>query len=232
MPIYEFYCPDNNKLYSFLARTLAYRDKLPVCPDGEGLRMEKRVSAFAVIGKAKEESGDDPFAGVDDAKMESFMADMEREMGSMNEENPDPRQLGHFMRKMTDMMGDRTPDALKEVVRRLESGEDPEKLEEQFGSFDTNAEPGARPANGAGTFRVSSARRDLPQLITGKFRSGPGHRDEVVDRHELIDAQTLSHGCQIDDPAPIEKLNPRAAGDACKAERGASNGSSGCVPGR
>ena len=136
MPIYEFYCPDNNKLYSFLARTLAYRDKLPVCPDGEGLRMEKRVSAFAVIGKAKEETGDDPFAGVDDAKMESFMADMEREMGSMNEENPDPRQLGHFMRKMTEMMGDKTPPELREMVRRLEAGEDPEKLEEQFGGMD------------------------------------------------------------------------------------------------
>ena len=71
MPIYEFYCPDNNKLYSFLARTLAYRDKLPVCPDGEGFRMERRVSPFAVIGKAKEESADDPFADMDESKMES-----------------------------------------------------------------------------------------------------------------------------------------------------------------
>ena len=136
MPIYEFYCPDNNKLYSFLARTLAYRDKVPLCPDGEGLKMERRVSRFAVIGRAKEETDDDPFAGMDDAKMESFMADMEREMGSMDEENPDPRQLGHFMRKMTDMMGDKTPPELREMVRRLEAGEDPEKLEAEFGNLD------------------------------------------------------------------------------------------------
>jgi hypothetical protein len=54
----------------------------------------------------------------------------------MDEENPDPRQLGHFMRKMTDMMGDKTPPELREMVRRLESGEDPEKLEEQFGGMD------------------------------------------------------------------------------------------------
>jgi hypothetical protein len=64
------------------------------------------------------------------------MADMEREMGGMDEENPDPRQLGHFMRKMTDMMGDKTPPELREMVRRLESGEDPEKLEAEFGGMD------------------------------------------------------------------------------------------------
>lgn len=140
MPIYEYYCPDNNKLYTFLARSLAYRDKVPVCPDDESLKMERRVSRFAVIGRAKEESEDDPFAGIDDAKMESFMADMEREMGVMDEENPDPRQIGHFMRKMTDMMGDKTPPELREMVRRLESGEDPEKLEAEFGGMDEGGE--------------------------------------------------------------------------------------------
>ena len=136
MPIYEFYCPDNNKLYSFLARTLSYRDKVPACPDGADLRMERRVSRFAVIGKAKEDTGDDPFAGIDESKMDEFMMDMERDMEGLDENNPDPRQLGRFMRKMTDMMGDKTPPELREMVRRLESGEDPEKLEEEFGGMD------------------------------------------------------------------------------------------------
>jgi hypothetical protein len=136
MPIYEFYCPDNNKLYSFFARSLSMRDKLPRCPDGEGLRMEKRLSRFAVIGKAKEDNRDDPFAGIDESKMDSFMEEMERDMGSLDEENPDPRQLGHFMRKMTDVMGDKAPPELREIVRRLEAGEDPDKLEEQFGGSD------------------------------------------------------------------------------------------------
>jgi hypothetical protein len=133
MPIYEFYCPDNNKLYQFLARTLAHRERVPRCPDNPAFRMEKRVSRFAIIGKAKEEDADDPFAGVDESKMEALMADMERDMAGMDENNPDPRQLGHFMRKMTDLMGDKTPPELREIVKRLEFGEDPEKLEEQFG---------------------------------------------------------------------------------------------------
>jgi hypothetical protein len=39
------------------------------------------------------------------------------------------------MRKMTDLMGDKAPEAIREMVARLEAGEDPEKLEEQFGDF-------------------------------------------------------------------------------------------------
>jgi hypothetical protein len=144
MPIYEFYCPQNNTLYQFLARSLAYRDAVPLCPDNPEFRLEKRVSQFAVIGKAKEDSADDPFAGIDESKMESLMNEMEGEMGALDSDNPDPRQLGHFMRKLTDVMGDKTPPELREVVRRLESGEDPEKLEEQFGGFDEN-DPGADP---------------------------------------------------------------------------------------
>src|SRR5688572_2608170 len=118
MPIYEFYSPQNNTLYQFLARTLAYRDKVPVCPDNPEFKLEKRMSRFAVIGRAKEESQDDPFAGLDDSKMESLMADMESEMGGMDDDNPDPRQLGRFMRKMTDLLGDKTPPELREIVKR------------------------------------------------------------------------------------------------------------------
>jgi hypothetical protein len=139
MPIYEFYCPQNNTLYQFLARSLADRDAVPVCPDNPAFTLEKRISNFAVIGKAKEESADDPFAGIDDAKMEGLLADVEGDMSALDSDNPDPRQLGHFMRKLTDVMGDKAPAELREVVRRLESGEDPEKLEEQYGGFDESS---------------------------------------------------------------------------------------------
>lgn len=135
MPIYEFYCPQNNTMYQFLARSLSYRDLTPTCPDNPEYVLEKRVSQFAVIGRAREESGDDPFAGMDDSQMEKLMTDMEGDMGVLDNDDPDPRQLGHFMRKLTDVMGDKVPPALREVVRRLEAGEDPDKLEEQFGGL-------------------------------------------------------------------------------------------------
>lgn len=135
MPIYEFYCPDNHKIYSFLARSLDACDKVPRCPDNPKLRMERRVSKFAFIKGVGEVVAGDPFAGMDESKMESFMAEMEREMTGMDENNPDPRQMGRMLRKMTDVMGDKTPPDMREMIRRLEAGEDPEKLEEEFGEL-------------------------------------------------------------------------------------------------
>lgn len=140
MPIYEFYCPDNHTIYQFLARSLADRDSVPVCPDNPDFVLQKRVSSFAVIGRAKEDTDGDPFADIDDAGMERLMAEMESDMGSIDSENPDPRQMGHFMRKMTDLMGDKAPPELREVVRRLESGEDPEKLESEYTDLEQSVE--------------------------------------------------------------------------------------------
>ena len=135
MPIYEFYCPDNHTVYQFLARSLAYGGKTPRCPENEAIRMDKRVSKFAFLRGAKEPSENDPFDGMDDAKMEAMMADLEHQMAGMDETNPDPRQLGHVMRKMTDALGDKAPPEMREMIRRLEAGEDPEKLESEFGDL-------------------------------------------------------------------------------------------------
>ena len=41
----------------------------------------------------------------------------------------------YCMKKMTDVMGDKVPAEMKEMIRRLESGEDPEKLESEFGDL-------------------------------------------------------------------------------------------------
>ena len=135
MPIYEYYCPDNHTVYQFLARSLSYGDKIPRCPENPTFRMEKRISKFAFLRGAKEPNESDPFDGMDDAKMEAMMADLEGQMAGLDEANPDPRQLGHIMRKMTDAMGDKAPAEMREMIRRLESGEDPEKLESEFGDL-------------------------------------------------------------------------------------------------
>lgn len=141
MPIYEFYCPDNNKLYSFFARSLSLKDRVPRCPDDSAFRMEKRVSRFAVTKKSTDSGADGPeddlLAGLDESKMESLMMEMEREMSGMDEENPDPRQLARFMQKMAGAMGGKVPDAMQEMISRLEKGEDPDALEAEFGdAFD------------------------------------------------------------------------------------------------
>jgi hypothetical protein len=47
----------------------------------------------------------------------------------------DPRQLGAFLRRMTDIVGDAAPPEMTEAIRRLEAGEDPEKIEEEYGDL-------------------------------------------------------------------------------------------------
>ncbi len=133
MPIYEFYSPDTNRIYSFFARSLAQGQLTPRCPDDSNARMERMISRFAVTGRAKEKSDTDPSAETLDPRMERVMSEMESEMSSMNEENPDPRQLGRLMRKMTEATGQKMPEAMEQMIQRLERGEDPEKLEEEFG---------------------------------------------------------------------------------------------------
>lgn len=139
MPIYEFYSPDTHRIYSFFARTLAQGRQVPRCPDNAKARMERLVSRFAVTGRAKEKP-EAPADGPLDPRMEQAMAEMEREMAGMSEENPDPRQIGRLMRKMTAATGRKLPEAMEHMIQRLEKGEDPERLEEEFGDSFANFE--------------------------------------------------------------------------------------------
>src|SRR5260370_35611421 len=123
MPIYEFFCPDTRKIYSFYAPNMSYAGKTPRCPDGAAYTMKKRISSFAVTGRAKEESAaPDALGDADDPRMERMMAEMERDFGGMSEENPDPRQLARMMKKMSEITGEKMPESMMEMMRRMESG--------------------------------------------------------------------------------------------------------------
>src|ERR1017187_4321376 len=95
MPIYEYYCSDNHRIYSFFAKTLAQGQTIPKCPDNPGFRMKKIVSAFAVAGRTRRTEkegkggeGGGPEAGsnpAEDAKMEAAMSAMEGEFSNVDE---------------------------------------------------------------------------------------------------------------------------------------------------
>lgn len=141
MPIYEFYSPDTNRVYSFFARSLSQGQAIPRCPDDPKARMERLLSRFAVTGRAKEKTaGPAPGMEAPDPRMERVMAEMESEMSSLSDENPDPRQLGRLMRKMSEATGQKMPEVMQQMIQRLEKGEDPEKLEEEFGDAMENME--------------------------------------------------------------------------------------------
>jgi hypothetical protein len=136
MPIYEYYCERNHTVYQFYARSLAQGKLIPRCPDNPAWPLKRVVSQFAFTGLAREPQApaDAPAegAGPDEARMEAAMAEMERDFGSVDES--DPRAMAQMMRRMSEITGEKIDGEMEEVVRKLEEGVDPDKLEEQLGS--------------------------------------------------------------------------------------------------
>lgn len=145
MPIYEFFCPQTNRIYSFYARSMAMSGKTPRCPDNPKYRMERIISSFSVTGKNQEEkpssSGGDP----EFPRMDKAMAELERDFSGMDEANPDPKQLARMMRKMSDVTGEKMPETMAEMIKRMEAGEDPEKLEAEYGDALEDLDPADAP---------------------------------------------------------------------------------------
>ncbi len=129
MPIYEFYCKNCNTLFNFYSKTIN-TSKAPSCPKCGIHPLSRQMSAFAVTGKAREDSGveDMPF---DENKMEQAMQMLAGEAENINED--DPRQAANLMRKLTDMTGMELGPGMQEALRRMESGEDPEQIESELG---------------------------------------------------------------------------------------------------
>jgi putative FmdB family regulatory protein len=139
VPIYEFYCADCHRIYNFLARR-PNTTKRPACPRCGRPKLERRISRFA-ISKGRKESGegDEPPADLDEARMERAMEEMAREAEGMNED--DPRQMAHMMRKLYDAAGLPVGEGMEEAIRRMEAGEDPDRIEEEMGDLLEDEDP-------------------------------------------------------------------------------------------
>ena len=112
MPIYEYGCPDCGMKGSRLQKMSD--PSVPNCPHC-GSTMNKLISqvAFLTSEEQRMEKLADPSA-----------------WGGFDEN--DPRSLGRMMRKMSQEMGEDLGDEFREVVDRLESGEDPEAIEKDL----------------------------------------------------------------------------------------------------
>jgi putative FmdB family regulatory protein len=138
MPIYEYACPKCRVIFNFLSKR-TNPDRLPVCPKCGNKKMTKQMSRFAMSrglkeppAKSETESGEPPMPDFDDPRMERAMMEMERDMEHLDENNP--KHMAHMMRKMKDLMPPGTmPKELDVAIKRLEAGEDPEKIEEDMG---------------------------------------------------------------------------------------------------
>ena len=137
MPIYEFYCAKCNTIFNFFSKTVNTTKK-PKCPKCKTKILSRQMSAFAVTGKAKENSDADdlPF---DEGKMEKAMQMLAGEADKINED--DPRQAANLMRKLSDMTGLQLGPGMNEALKRMEAGEDPDAIEAEMGDLLEEEDP-------------------------------------------------------------------------------------------
>ena len=163
MPIYEYACPKCRVIFNFLSKRIN-PDHLPVCPKCGNKKMTKQLSRFAMTRGLKEpaataeaEGPEGPMPDFDDPRIASAMNELERDMEHMDENNP--RHMAHMMKKMKDLMPPGSaPKELDIAIKRLEAGEDPEKIEEDMGDLlgdFMGAEEGGGAGGGGGYTRDS-----------------------------------------------------------------------------
>jgi putative FmdB family regulatory protein len=141
MPIYEFACPKCRKIFSFLSKRINPSHS-PACPKCGRKKLVKEISRFAMIKGAAEpaaapaggEMDGPPMPDMDDPRIEKVMGELERDMEHLDENNP--RHMAHMMKKMKEIMpAGSVPKDLDVAIKRLEAGEDPDKIEEDMGEL-------------------------------------------------------------------------------------------------
>jgi hypothetical protein len=186
MPIYEFHAPQNDTIYSFYSPRPLGPDEIPLCPANSRYRMERVVSGFSITGRHKDSAtGEGGEEELDDPRMEAAMAEMEKEMSGLDEDNPDPRKMGQLMRRMSEMTGEKLGGRMEEMVRKMEEGKNLEALEEEFGDeLDGDEDEGLGglgeddPGEGGSSVRAA--------LRKARRRTGPRRDPELYDYRDFV----------------------------------------------
>jgi putative FmdB family regulatory protein len=138
MPIYEYSCPKCRVIFNFLSKKVN-PNHLPTCPKCGNKKMTKQMSRFAMVkglaepaAKPEGDAEGMPEPDFDDPRMMRAMGELEKDMEHLDENNP--KHMAHMMKKMKDILPPGTmPKEMDIAIKRLESGEDPEKIEEDMG---------------------------------------------------------------------------------------------------
>jgi len=140
MPIYEFYCANCHMVFNFFSRTIN-TSKRPSCPRCGRPELDRRMSRFAISrGRTeKAQQDEEELPDLDESRMEQAMAELEREAEGLDEDNP--RHMARLMRKLYETSGLPLGERVEEAIRRMEAGEDPERIEEEMGDLLAEEEP-------------------------------------------------------------------------------------------
>ncbi len=140
MPIYEFYCIHCHKVFSFFSKTINTH-KCPPCPQCSKINLKRCVSRFAISSPSgdKDHENKDLLSNLDESKFETALASLAAEAESIDEDNP--KAIAKLMRKLYDATGMEAGDGMNQALSRLESGENPESIEEEMGDLLESEEP-------------------------------------------------------------------------------------------
>lgn len=115
MPYYDYVCLECRRRTKIFLSYAEYGTVQPACPHCQSHQLKRRIGRVAL---AKSE----------DARMDALMDDSD--LANLDED--DPKALGHFMRKMSQEVGEDLGDEFNEVVSRLEHGESPDSIEDSM----------------------------------------------------------------------------------------------------
>jgi putative FmdB family regulatory protein len=165
MPIYEFACPKCRVIFNFFSQRIAPKH-LPTCPKCGNKKMSKQLSRFSMprghkapTGADNSVPGGEAMPDLDDPRVARAMNEIERDMERMDENNP--RHMAQMMRKMKDIMPPGSmPKEMDIAIKRLEAGEDPEKIEADMGDILGDMMGGEGGGKGGGAYTHDSGLYD------------------------------------------------------------------------
>jgi len=124
---YDFRCKDCHHSFTVTIDSYQKVDQVDVqCPKCQSKDLSRLIRRVAIMAS-------------EDQHLER-MSDMSR-FGGFDED--DPRSMGRFMREMATEMGEPLDPEMGEVLDRLESGENPESVEQSMGLSDSLGADGA-----------------------------------------------------------------------------------------
>ncbi|MBW2147277.1 MAG: zinc ribbon domain-containing protein [Deltaproteobacteria bacterium] len=161
MPVYEFYCRNCHTIFNFFSRVIN-TTKLPMCPRCAKVQLERRMSIFS-FSRGKQDTQESDVPDLDEGRIDRAMQALARDAEGMSED--DPRQAASLMKKLYDATGLKLGPGMEEVIRRMEEGEDPEKIETEIGDLLESEDP------------FAEAGKKSP----GKKKSFPARDDRLYD---------------------------------------------------
>ena len=141
MPIYEFACPKCRVIFNFLSKRinpdhLARLSQVRQQKNGQANEPFRHAARLEGIcrGRMMPAAMKQAMPDFDDPRVAQAMSEMERDMDHLDENNP--KHMAHMMRKMKDLMPPGSmPKEMEIAIKRLEAGEDPEKIEADMGDI-------------------------------------------------------------------------------------------------